>query len=328
MPSAQINLRPLSHRLAVALAVLAGVLAIGLAGGPSTSAQTAQLDRVRAEQDQVRAQLAEQNAAVDALLGQVSVLRQREDAVAAELAEQEAKLADARTDLAEARDALADTKRRLRNALGELEGLLVSIYRSGEPDAATLLLDSEDVDDLATRSLYLERIQDYQGRVVGRVRDLRAAASAHVDEVETSIERMEAARAAIAKRQQALAASRATLEQRESALRSAQDRRREQLADLQGEADSLVEALSQPAPDAEPAAGSADGAATEDSSAPATENVAPPSGSQATLNSDGTATAPGGRPRGGQGRDRRREPDHEHAVPVRRRSRLVRGQRL
>ena len=214
---------------------------------------------MRAEQDQVRAQLAEQNAAVDALLGQVSVLRQREDAVAAELAEQEAKLADARTDLAEARDALADTKRRLRNALGELEGLLVSIYRSGEPDAATLLLDSEDVDDLATRSLYLERIQDYQGRVVGRVRDLRAAASAHVDEVETSIERMEAARAAIAKRQQALAASRATLEQRESALRSAQDRRREQLADLQGEAASLVEALSQPAPDAEPAAGSADG---------------------------------------------------------------------
>ena len=69
MPSAQINLRPLSHRLAVALAVLAGVLAIGLAGGPSTSAQTAQLDEVRAEQDEVRAQLAEQNAAVDALLG-------------------------------------------------------------------------------------------------------------------------------------------------------------------------------------------------------------------------------------------------------------------
>ena len=282
---------------------------------------------MRAEQDQVRAQLAEQNAAVDALLGQVSVLRQREDAVAAELAEQEAKLADARTDLAEARDALADTKRRLRNALGELEGLLVSIYRSGEPDAATLLLDSEDVDDLATRSLYLERIQDYQGRVVGRVRDLRAAASAHVDEVETSIERMEAARAAIAKRQQALAASRATLEQRESALRSAQDRRREQLADLQGEAASLVEALSQPAPDAEPAAGLGGrrGRGLQrlgDREGRASERLA--GHAQFGRHGDGAR----GRPRGGQGRDRRREPDHEHAVPVRRRSRLVRGQRL
>ena len=82
--------------------------------------------------------------------------------------------------------------------------------------------------------------------VVGRVRDLRAAASAHVDEVETSVERMEAARAAIAERRQALAASRATLEQRESALRAVQERRRGQLADLQGQAQSLVKALSTP----------------------------------------------------------------------------------
>ncbi len=296
MPRPQTYPRPFSRRLAAAVAVLAGSLAIALAGGASSTAQTAQLDQVRAEQDRIRAELADQNAAVDSLLGQVSELRQREDAVAAELAEQEAELAAARRDLAEARDALADTKRRLRGSIAELERLLVSIYRSGEPDAATLLLNSEDVDDLATRSYYLERIQDYQSGVVGRVRKLRAAASAHVDEVEGSIDRIRAARAAIAKRQRALAASRASLEERESALRAAQDRRREQLGDLQGEAKSLVEALSAPAPDPEPAAGSADGAATEDSSAPATGNVAPPSGSQATLNSDGTATAPADAP--------------------------------
>ena len=289
MPSAQINLRPLSHRLVIALAVLAGALAIGLADGSTTSAQTTRLDRLRSEQDRVRAQLAEQNAAVDALLGQVSALRQREDAVAAELAEQEAKLAAARRDLAEARDELADTKRRLRGATDELERLLVSIYRSGELDVAALLLDSDSVDDLATRSLYLERIQDYQSRVVGRVRDLRAAASAHVHEVETSVERIEAARAAIAERRQALAASRATLEQRESALRAVQARRRGRLADLQGEARSLVEALSEPAPDPEPAGAG-------EPAAPPAEHVASPSGSGATLNSDGTATAPADAP--------------------------------
>ena len=72
MPNAPINYRPFRHRLAVAFAVLAGALAIALADGPNTSAQTAQLDQVRAEQDQVRAQLADQNAAVDSLLGQVS----------------------------------------------------------------------------------------------------------------------------------------------------------------------------------------------------------------------------------------------------------------
>ena len=139
MPTAQIYVRPFRHRLAVALAVLAGTLAIALAEGPTTSAQTAQLDQVRAQQDQVRAQLADQNAAVDSLLGQVSQLRQREDAVAAELADQEAKLAAARTDLADARDALADTRRRLDGAMDELERLLVSIYRNGEPDIASVL---------------------------------------------------------------------------------------------------------------------------------------------------------------------------------------------
>jgi septal ring factor EnvC (AmiA/AmiB activator) len=296
MPSAPIDYRPFRRRLAVALAVLAGALAVALAGGPRTSAQTARLDQVRAEQDQVRAELAEQNAAVDALLGQVSALRQREDAVAAELADQEAKLAAARSDLAAARDALAKTKRRLKGALDELERLLVSIYRNGQPDAATLLLDSENVDDLTTRTLYLDRLQDYQSGVVGRVRSLRAAASAHVDEVETSVARMEDARAAIADRQRALASSRASLEQRESALRAAQERRRAQLSDLQGEAQTLVKALSEPAPEPEPAAGSTGTAATGDTSAAPAANVAPPSASQATLNADGTATAPADAP--------------------------------
>jgi septal ring factor EnvC (AmiA/AmiB activator) len=298
MPSAQTYLRPFRHRLAVALAVLAGTLAIALAGGPSTSAQTAQLDQVRAQQEQVRAQLADQNAAVDSLLGQVSQLRQREDAVAAELADQEAKLAAARTDLADARDALADTRRRLDGAMDELESLLVSIYRNGEPDIASVLLESDGVDDLATRSAYLSRIQDYQSGVVDRVRNLREAASAHVNEVQTSIDQMQAARAAIAEREQTLAASRALLEQRESALRAAQERRRTQLTDLQGKAQSLVKALSKPDPAPAPAPAPAAGG---DSAAPAADTVAAPSGSQATINADGTATAPADAPEAVQG---------------------------
>ncbi|HXV52766.1 MAG TPA: hypothetical protein VD765_06015 [Solirubrobacterales bacterium] len=272
----------------MAVAALAGCLAIALTAGSSSSAQSGRLDAVRGEQEQVRAELAEQNAAVDALLGEVSQLRQREDAVAAELAEQEADLAAARSELTEARAALAETKRRLGKSIDELERLLVSIYRNGEPDAVMLLLDSDSLDDLATTSAYLERIQDYQTGVVARVRELRAAAGAYVDDVEASIDRIEAARSAIEERQEALAASRATLEQRESALRAMQERRREQLARLQGEERSLVEALSAPAPEPAPAA---------EAQAPApAEDVAPPSGSQATLNSDGTATAPADAP--------------------------------
>ena len=86
MPSAQTHARPFGHRFALALSVLACSLGIALAAGSSSSAQTQELEAVRAEQDEIRAALAEQNEAVDALIGEVSALRVREERVAAELA--------------------------------------------------------------------------------------------------------------------------------------------------------------------------------------------------------------------------------------------------
>ena len=273
----------------MAVAVLAGSLAVALVGGSHTSAQSGQLETVRAQQGEIRAELAEQNAAVDALLGEVADLREREDAVAAELAEQEAELATARSELAEARAALAETRRRLKGSIDELEKLLVSVYRHGEPDVATVLLNSDGLDDLATTSMYLERIRDYQTGVVVRVRELRAAASAYVDDVEASIERMEAARAAIAERQAALAASRAELEARETELQAAQSERRGQLRKLAGEEKDLLEALSTPP--------LTPGAAADSETAPApAANVPAPTGPTASVNSDGTATPPADAP--------------------------------
>jgi peptidoglycan hydrolase CwlO-like protein len=287
MPSAQNHLRRSGRRFAVAALVLAGSLAIALAAGPSTSAQSQSLETVRAKQDQVRAELGKQNAAVDALLGEVSDLRERERKINAELAAQEAKLAAARGELTDARDALAETKRRLGGALSDLRHLLVSIYKYGQVDEVTVLLDSDGFDELATRSTYLDRIRDYEAGVVLEVRRLRGAARAHVDEVEGAIERMESARAAIAARQRALAASRASLEEREAALRAAQDERRDQLAKLVGEEKDLVEALSAPTPPV---------ANTDPASGTPAQAAAPPGASEATLNSDGTATAPADAP--------------------------------
>jgi peptidoglycan hydrolase CwlO-like protein len=286
MPSAHTQLFPFGRRFAAAVLVLAGLLAIALAKGPSSNAQSQSLDQVRAKQDQVRAELAQQNAAVDALLGQVGELRQREQALAGELAEQEAKLAAARQELAAAREALAENKDKLHGALGDLKHLLVSIYKYGQIDEVTVLLNSDGFDELATRSSYLDRIRDYESGVVVRVRKLRDAAAAHVDDAEGAIDRIEAARAAIAERQRTLAASRASLEQREAALQAAQQQRRDQLAKLAGEEKDLVKALSTPAPSVD----------TDSATAAPAQNVAPPSGSQATLNSDGTATAPADAP--------------------------------
>ena len=290
MPSAYLDTRPPSRRAAVASIVACACAAVALATGASSHAQSEQqLDAVRAQQDRIRAQLDDQNAAVDDLLGQVAVYRHREGKVSAELARQEAELASARSDLAEARAALAELKQRLTAARGDLRRLLVSIYRHGQPDAASLLLDSNDLEEFATTTTYLERVRDYQAEVVNKVRDLRTEERNQVGTIESSIARMKVARAKIAKRERELAASRARLEQREAALQAAQSERRQQLQQLVGKEKDLVAALSTPAP--APAAATGDVA-----TAPAAQNVAPPSGSTASINPDGTATAPADAP--------------------------------
>jgi cell wall-associated NlpC family hydrolase len=286
MPSSHAHSRPPVRRLTVAWVVAAACVAVTAATGASSSAQTAQLDEVRAQQEQIRAELDEHNAAVDALLGEVAVLRHQEKRAAGQLARQEAELAAAREELARAREALARTKQRLTTARGDLRRLLVSIFRNGRPDAAALLLDSNSLDDFEATATYLQQLEDYEADVVSDVRELRTETRNYVADVEGSIARMEAARARIAARQQELASARAALEEREAALQAAQSERRRQLRRLVGREQSLVEALSTPAPTA-PSTGT---------STPPAANVAPPNGSTATVNSDGTATAPADAP--------------------------------
>ena len=288
MPSSNTHIHRRGARLAAAASVLVALIALALVSGPTSGAQTAELDAVRAEQDDVRASLDEQNAAVDSLLGEIAELSEREDAVAAELAEQEAKLAAARSELAAARDQLAETKEQLQRSLGDLRRLLVSVYRYGEIDEASVLLNSSGVDELANTSTYLDRIQDYESGVVDRVRELREATEDQVATIEDSVARIEAARLEIAKRRDALAASRASLEQRQAELEATQQDRREQLERLNGKEKGLLEALA--TPDHAPTDG--DPAVPAAASAPA--DVSP--GSTATLNSDGTATAPANAP--------------------------------
>ena len=274
---------PPSRRLLTAAVVCAVVMLTTLLGGRPSSAQTP-LDTVRDRQDQIRDELASQNAAVDAALARVGELRQREREATAELEQKEADLAAAREQLTETRAALARTRTRLRAAQGDLRDLLVFIYKNGQIDETYVLLNADGFDDLATRSMYLGRVNDMEAGVVDRVNQLRAAQVEQVGSIKEAVARIDAARVAVEARRQTIAASRAAMEEREAELRAAEAERRDQLADLIGREENLVEALSAPQPDGDSQAG-----------APSTP-VSPPSGSRATLNPDGTATPPADAP--------------------------------
>ena len=268
---------PSRRRLLTAVLVCAAIVPLALLGGQESSAQT-QLESVRAEQDRIRDALADENAAVDAALARAGELRTRELEVSAELSETEAELASARELLAEQRAALAKTKRHLRAASGDLKRLLVFIYKNGEIDEVQVLLDADGMDDLATRAELLGRINDFETQIVERVKRLREETAEKVGSTEDTVARIDAARDAIEARRQRLASARAEAEQREAELRATRDERREALADLIGKEKHLVDVLSTPTPAGD------------------SQSVAPPSGSRATLNSDGTANAPANAP--------------------------------
>jgi septal ring factor EnvC (AmiA/AmiB activator) len=94
---------------------------------------------------------------------------------------------------------------RLRRARGVLAQRLVAIYESGAPSTASIVLASSSYDELATRTEYLQRIEDSDSELAARVAqvrnevhrelDLVAALKARVDAYD---ERLAAARAEIA----------------------------------------------------------------------------------------------------------------------------------
>ena len=108
-------------------------------------------------------------------------------------------------------------KARLHRALVALRDRLVAIYESGTPDVLSVILGSDDYDEMVSRTEYLERIQGMDEAIVGRVRELRDQVKSTVNRLRSAKNRIEAARDAIAAEEQALASARQAVQERQSA---------------------------------------------------------------------------------------------------------------
>ena len=167
---------------------------------------------------------------ISALQVEVADLRNREATLAAELAQKQAELEQAQARLEELRD-------RLRRAIVILEDRLVAIYKSGEPDLISVILESDGFDDLLERTEYLQRLEEQDSSIVDRVRELR-------NEMRVTVETVKAARDSIARRKQELEALRADLEQQTAALAAARDRQQAALSDVRAQQEKLEGDLS------------------------------------------------------------------------------------
>ena len=200
-------------RLAVA-AVFGVSCLLALSGGATAQDLEGQLDEKQQELSEQRDreevltdEIAEYSEQISVLEGQIAVLQQREAVVIEDLRE-------TKLELKAARERLQKLRHRLEDSIEVLEERLIAIYKQGEPDALTVILQADGFDDLVERYEYLKTIQDQDNEIVGRVRDLRSDQAGLVEQIEAAKARLEAKR-------RELIRTRAEVESREAELEGA-----------------------------------------------------------------------------------------------------------
>ncbi|HEY2335104.1 MAG TPA: transglycosylase family protein [Solirubrobacterales bacterium] len=159
----------------------------------------------RSEAGSLAAKLQAAQGELAAAQGQAAAASAREEKLINLLASSEEHSAQLAGEAQSTRRRLAAEKSRLRRARGALAARLVSIYESGTPNTASVILASGNFDELATRTEYLDQIEQSDSDLASRVAQVRrsvthqlklvAALKARVDAYD---ERLASARSEIA----------------------------------------------------------------------------------------------------------------------------------
>ena len=227
--------------LLVAICALALSEASAPAKTPQEKLESTQgkLEGVREDQSSLAATIAEQNAAIDTMIGEVSALRQKQAALETELAEKQGELEAATAALKQEKAHLEAVREQLGRALGALRGRLIAIYEAGSPDVINAILSSDDWSEMAAQTEYLNRIQSYDDSVVDRVKTLRDEVTGAVAKLADNRAKVKSARDEIAVAEREAAAARAEVESRFSELKAAQAERQEAMESLESREEAL-----------------------------------------------------------------------------------------
>ena len=240
--------RPGSSRrwlLPAALLVLLVVVASASAATLQEKLDSTQgkLGHVRASHSALAATIAAQNRAIDAMLGEVSRLRQEQQALEGELRRKQGELDAATAKLEAERRHLEEVRERLQRALEVLRRRLVSIYEAGSPDVVSVVLESETWSQANARAEYLSRVQDYDDSVAARVKGLRDEARAAVRRMAAIRAQLKEARDAIAAKEREAADASAAAAARFADLKAAQAKRQADLEALESREAALSDNL-------------------------------------------------------------------------------------
>jgi murein DD-endopeptidase MepM/ murein hydrolase activator NlpD len=113
------------------------------------------------------------NTKIQGLQGQIRGLQDRQNAIQSSLDETRADLYATQDKLEKAKDRLARLKIYLARTQKVLSQRLVQMYKDGEPDVLTVVLESNGFADLLERTQFLDRITNQDKQIITRVRSLK-----------------------------------------------------------------------------------------------------------------------------------------------------------
>lgn len=208
-------------------------------------AKQSQLEKVEERKGVLTTTISHYGDEIDRLTTAVAAIRTREAAVRERLAVKQAELDEAVAELDAARERLARVRAQLKRALTALRERLVAMYETGSPDLISVIVGSNDLDDLAARTEYLNRLHGMDEAVVGRVRELRDEVKDLVARLRDSKETIESARDAIAAEKEALTSTRTSLQSHQQELVGARADREAALRKIRSHEEELDGDLSE-----------------------------------------------------------------------------------
>jgi peptidoglycan hydrolase CwlO-like protein len=144
-----------------------------LAGAADVGSLDSKVEAAKSEAGEIAAKLQAAQGELAAARQQAAEAGAREEQLSGLLDEGEERAAELAGKVERSEADLSAEKRRLNRARTALAERLVAMYESGSPSEASIILASSDFDDLATRTDYLDRIEELDSALAARVEQVR-----------------------------------------------------------------------------------------------------------------------------------------------------------
>src|SRR3954449_5572195 len=165
------------------------------------------------------------NHRIQSLQGEIRGLQDRQTRIQQSLDQKQSELFRTQDRLEKAKDRLARLKVYLAKAQKVLGARLVQMYKDGEPDVLTVVLESKGFEDLLERTQFLDRITNQDNQIITKVRSLKAQTTKQTKELAKLQKQQKAAAVAIEQRRNQVSAVKGRLVSSRSDLQSARDGR-------------------------------------------------------------------------------------------------------